>query len=334
MDFDIRMMRDEEAVQVSRCVYRTYGYSYGKEHAYFPERIVELNRDGLMISAVAATGDDEMAGHCALMKDHPDDPIAEFGMAVVKPRFRGHGCMNDLSAMLLERARTTGLTGVFAHAVANHPYSQKALHKFGFHDCAILLGNVPLSMSFKGIAEELSQRDSHVISFLYLNRPGSLTVHAPPHHGEIIRKLYGHIDLHPTYVVPEDTGNAIRFQRDDTILKTKVNAPRGIAYVEVMDCGKDVLDVIRTTLKDLCLKRIDVIYVYLSLQDPLTSRVTPGIEKLGFFFGGIFPGKTAGDALILQYLNNVPLDYGKIVVASDMAGELLGYIKDRDHQGS
>jgi len=55
IEFDIRRMKPEEAIEISKCIYKTYGYSYDKEHAYFPERIVELNENGLMSSVVAVT---------------------------------------------------------------------------------------------------------------------------------------------------------------------------------------------------------------------------------------------------------------------------------------
>jgi serine/threonine-protein kinase RsbW len=38
-------------------------------------------------------------------------------------------------------------------------------------------------------------------------------------------------------------------------------------------------------------------------------------------------GLAEGDALILQYLNNVPIDYKEINVVSDMAYRILSHIK-------
>ena len=51
---------------------------------------------------------------------------------------------------------------------------------------------------------------------------------------------------------------------------------------------------------------------------------------MGFFFAGILPESRIGDALILQYLNNVRLEYDKIQLLSDISKELLNYIKERD----
>ncbi len=83
---------------------------------------------------------------------------------------------------------------------------------------------------------------------------------------------------------------------------------------------------IHEQLKELCVKRIDANYLYLNLQDPGTPAITEELEKMGFFFGGIFPGTPIGDALILQYLNNVPMDYDQIVTVSEAATELKEYI--------
>ena len=54
------------------------------------------------------------------------------------------------------------------------------------------------------------------------------------------------------------------------------------------------------------------------------------LPKLGFFFAGILPQAACGDSLILQYLNNVAFDYGKVQAYSPVSKELLAYIKARD----
>lgn len=45
-ELSVRWMLPEEAVQVSRCVYDSYGYSYANEHLYYPERVRALNESG------------------------------------------------------------------------------------------------------------------------------------------------------------------------------------------------------------------------------------------------------------------------------------------------
>jgi len=83
-------------------------------------------------------------------------------------------------------------------------------------------------------------------------------------------------------------------------------------------------------VRELCLKQIATLNLFLSLEDPATFTMTAEFEKLGFFFAGLLPRGDMGDTLILQYLNNVPMDYGKLRLHTDMAREILAYIKDHD----
>ena len=335
IQFDIRRMKPGEAIEVSKCIYKTYGYSYDKEHAYFPERIVELNENGLMSSVVAATPGGEVAGHCALLKKHPGDTIGEVGMAVVKPKFRGQGCLKQLSAFRMDEARAQGLMGVFGQGVSTHPYSQRAMHKFGFSDCVILLANVPTTRSFKAIAETISQRESYVIAFQYLKEPQKSAIYPPPRHWHMIDRIYQNLGWMPTFVDQEESA-ASSIERatsahEEGIIKTSVTAAKGIAYISVVRYGADTAKKIRHQLKDLCLKHIEVMYLYLDLHDPSTQYMSSRFEDTGFFFGGVFPGQASGnDALVLQYLNNVPMDYGKIAVDSEFAQQLKNYIKQHD----
>jgi hypothetical protein len=67
------------------------------------------------------------------------------------------------------------------------------------------------------------------------------------------------------------------------------------------------------------------------MSDPLTGTYASQFENLGFFFSGILPGGFKnGDALILQYLNSVLIDYDTIQVESAIAKKLLAYVREQD----
>jgi hypothetical protein len=66
------------------------------------------------------------------------------------------------------------------------------------------------------------------------------------------------------------------------------------------------------------------------LADPLTWHLTGEFEKMGFFFAGVLPQSQVGDALVLQYLNNVAFDYNKLVLYSDFTKEIMEYIRRND----
>jgi len=65
--------------QVSRLVYKTYGYTYPNEDLYYPETVKMLNESGRLISIVAMDiSNNKIVGHYAIeMYDNPF--VAELG---------------------------------------------------------------------------------------------------------------------------------------------------------------------------------------------------------------------------------------------------------------
>lgn len=325
----IRWMKESEAAEVSKSVYKTYGYSYGHDYVYYPEKIIALNQSGKIHSAVALIGESEIAGHCALQYWEENFQIAEMVQGVVKPEFRSQGCFTKLTEFLIEQAKSEGLMGIFGQPVTNHIYSQRTAHRFGLRDCALMLAHVPMTSTFKDIAETLPQRVGLLLHFKYLNRPTGLTIQPPSQHLEMISKIYENLGVLPTIQTSaEDLADIL----DQTsAFSVKVFGPLNLARITIKRYGRNVINEIKIRLKELCLKKIEVVNLYLDLSNASTSRFTAQFEEMGFFFAGLLPGGLpGGDALILQYLNNVPINYEEIHVDSDMAKELVSYIRKSD----
>lgn len=320
--FEIRLMELPEALEVSRLFYRTYGYSYLSDVMYYPERIAEANREGFMCSVVAVTGHGEIVGHLAMFRDTLDDKIAETGKGAVKESFRGFDLFTRMQEFVNERAEKVGLKGLYGRAVTVHAFSQKMTEKTGYKDCAILLGVAPADMSFKGIEEKLPQRETCVYCFQAVTRLPVTSVYLPPNHETIIRKIYANLGL---------TRDFIQMQRnaqftDLTVLNVKVHPETNGAEIVIQYYGEDYVKVLRDHVRDLCVRKIDHITLLLNLGDPVTSRICPEIEKLGFFMAGIVPCLYFEDTLILQYLNNIIIDFSRIKIHSDMTKEIAAYI--------
>lgn len=328
IDYEVRSLREEEAIEVSRCAYKTHGYTFFDDHIYYPNRLVEMNRSSEMISAVAVTKDKIFMGHGALLFQYPDDYIAELTFVFVNMEFRGQGALNRLVEFLFSVPKKRELRGVYAYAVTNHIFTQKSMFRFNICDCGILLGTSPSSWKFKGISEDASQRISVVLSFKYMSPPGSYTLYPPEHHREMIGRIYANLGtvhrlLHP----PE---NNINYRRADSVVRSGANMLEGCAEIFVFEYGEDILYLIRKTLRSYCVQHISSINLFLPMKEPATFSLTSEMEKLGFFFAGVMPESRVGDALILQYLNNVSLDYSKIQLLTDLSKEMLAYIMARD----
>jgi anti-sigma regulatory factor (Ser/Thr protein kinase)/RimJ/RimL family protein N-acetyltransferase len=326
IDYDVRGLESAEAIEVSRCAYKSHGYTFFDEHIYYPDRLVELNRTGQMISSVAVTKDKKFMGHAALVYPFPESRIAELTFVFVNVEYRGQGCMSRLCDYLFNQVQH-GLSGIYAYAVTNHVFTQKVMLKYGFNDCGILLATSPASWEFKGM-EENTQRVSVVLSFKYLKAPPALTLYAPPHHLDIISKLYASIQGCPQFA--ETPAADLSAAPKESVIKMELFSAENCAELQIEQYGQHVVKELKHILHELCVKQIAAINLFLSLENPATAVMAAEFEKLGFFFAGILPQAACGDSLILQYLNNVAFDYTKVQAYSPIAKELLAYIKAHD----
>jgi serine/threonine-protein kinase RsbW len=334
IDLTIRPMKPEEAIDVSKCVYNGYGYTYPHEHIYYPAKLAELNRNRHISSAVAVNAQGEIVGHCAVLNKSADGRTAEIGMGVVKPEYRAMGCFNKLAGFLVEQARREDLKGLYVQAVALHKYSQRTAAKLAFKETALLLAYIPPSVDFKRMNETRSRRTTAFLCFRYLKKPSRPLVYAPAKHRRMIVTLYEHLGIGPIIKVPMTLAEAA-FEAKSQV-HIKVENAIGYARIMIETYGNDIVREISKSMTQLCLNKIEVLNLYLNLSDPRTGFVAEIMEQMGFFFSGILPGSmpTGSDALILQYLNNVPIDVEAVQAHSDMAKELLAYVSDHQPEGN
>jgi len=320
---EIRMMRREESFELSRCVYRSYGYSYDWDSIYYPDRIRELQEKNLMRSCVAVTPEGEFVGHLAVSVERADSPVGEAGQAVVDPRFRGHHLFPKMKTFMAERSGELGMYGLYSEATAVHPYSQKGNLQLGARETGFLLGYIPASVSYKQIGEEREGRRGTVALFyMRVQDEPEREIFPPVNHLEEVTRVVEHNGLRR--VIGEVSGPALQH----SMIGVEVRQDHNLAFVRVDEPGADLTELVRRHLRDLSLHRVDCVYVDLPLSDPATPGAAAGLKDLGLFFGSIIPEAHAagGDTLRLQYLNNVEIQPGDISTASDFGEELLGLI--------
>ncbi len=315
----VRMMRPEESVALSRSVYRSYGYSYDWDDIYYPDRIREFQESGLMRSCVAVTPENEFAGHLAIMVERPDSPVAEAGQAVVDPRYRGRHLSPKMKTFLAERAKESGIYGLYSEATAVHPYSQKGNLHLGAKETGYLLGYIPASVSYKEIGDERAgRRGSVALMYMRTNEEPEREIYPPDQYHHAVGLVVEHNGLRRV------AGDASGRVSSSSQISVNVRRDHNLAFLRVFEPGADLEEVVRLRLRELCLHRIDCVYVDLPLSHPATRSVQ--LDGLGFFFGGIVPEMRGGDILRLQYLNNVEVERGDVSTASPFGEELLDLI--------
>lgn len=333
--YEYRLMQPDDAVEIARCLYKTYGYTYPGENMYFPERVVAMNQSGEMISAVAVTEAGQVIGHSALSGEL-GDRVMEIGQAVVAPDHRGRGVAKALMDLLMQEAHRRGLAGLFAQAITIHPFSQRAALRYGFHESAILLGYSHRHVQIKEFAdEELPQRESVVYAYRSLGGDPRHPIFPPVHHWSMVARIYDNLGLDRELVSPESSQPGCEPEQVSTEvphfdLSTRVVSALGFGQIQVASYGPGIEREVRNKLRDLCREGMAVVYLSLPAGDPQTAVMCQRFEEWGFFFSGIKPRPRGRDLLCLQFLNGPRIDYGRLQIYSDFGKELVRYIRQRD----
>ncbi|OYT14682.1 MAG: hypothetical protein B7C24_17040 [Bacteroidetes bacterium 4572_77] len=323
-DIQVRLLQEDEAYAVTRLAYIAYHYSYPYELMYIPEKVKKEVVEKRLISAVSVM-DETIISHSALVLADKWAKTAEIGIAFTDPNYRGFGCMNKLWVYLLDDlAVKMKLFGVFAMTVTSHPYSQKAAHKLGMSDCALLLSRTPV-LEFESIDTNKPQRESIMIAFKVLNAPEKAIFYPPKHHKKMIMEIANQFGINISI------GKHPFFHHDSAHNYSKIDIKKdsvfNIANITIHHCGKDLKNVFPEKFESLKISRIESIYLFLDLADYHTEKLTSYFEKLGFFFAGIMH-KDNRMNLVLQFLNNQQFQFDSLKMASEIGEKISAYVKN------
>lgn len=321
--FTIRPLAQEETLEVSRCAYRAYGYTY-REFIYYPKKIWEMNQEGHLLSFVLVDQKNTLLGHLALSLSTPDATSAELTAAFVDPACRGQRLLGRLMASVLEKAGKKGLRELFVHAVTSHPASQKGGARCGFLPTGLLLAALFPDLEFKALTGRVEQKESALLMFKLLQNRPRLTLFAPERYATMIRDLAASIgrevcvDNKITSLPEISGGKGNRYYQVEEFNFTEIR---------IQTFGKDVFDELRHRVRGYITHKTDVIYLYLDMENPLCSAFATRCSELDFFFCGYAPGELAGhDALILQRTNALAIDFTAMDLAHEQARRIMEFI--------
>jgi serine/threonine-protein kinase RsbW len=292
---------------------------------YYPEQVEARLKSGLMKSCGAYNSRNDMVGHLALSFDRAGAMVAESGIAVVDPRYRGHKLFERMKQYLRERATQNQIIGFYSEAVTVHPYSQKGSLALGGHEVGFLLAYSPGNVSFHGISsQEKPRRQSVALMYTPVLDSAPTSVYLPKVYHHIAKNIYDACGIERGIGMQSDTGGNRLSPTGRLTVSLRPDHNQALLVIETP--GENALDEVRFHLKQLLLHHIDCIYVDLPIRQVESGSLATGLRNLGFFFGGIIPELSEGDVLRLQYLNNVEVAPEDITVASDFGKSLLGMI--------
>jgi serine/threonine-protein kinase RsbW len=324
---EYRDMRPEDALEVARCFYRTYGFTapIADEVIYHPERLAARVSAGLHVGIVAVLPNGRVVGHQAISREHLDDPVGIAGFLVVDPEYRGHGIAIALSDRRLVHARAAGMRGLLGMAVTVHTASQKTALREGGHEVGVLLAAQEDRVVMRGIAANAPHgRHAIVPFFIQLAPDGTRASFPPDSYRAIVERIYAACGLERTLGVPPAL--SIETLPEHTALDVSVTEGARFARIRVSAYGRDFLREILHMMEDLHRHHVNVIRLEMPLSDPLTAHFGHATEELGFSFAAVFPALAMGDLLCVQSLDRIEVDPAAIHTASPHGAEVLAAV--------
>ncbi len=312
---------DEEAI--SKLIYQNYGYSYIKELFYHPKKILEYQNKKLFCVVAIDENSNEITGHFTLVK-MPKSNIAEIGVVVVDPRYKGMGIMNKMFDALIKRAEELKFDAIFGEAVMFHTFSQKSNLSHGFKESALLLGRAPEDVTIEN--NKLAQknlRGSVLVAYkIFRYPPQQLTL--PEIYKEMIVKTYKKAQL------PIDRLKQCNSSKQKHIhLYYDYDPLTNVATIVIDDYGKHFKHKFLLLLSQLRAKHCDMIYAQINLNNnPHIDKIVTLLNKRGFFYAGVLYLKHKNqDYLCLQSKHSVHIGKKNLICYSNFCKELLEYIK-------
>ncbi|HBZ67969.1 MAG TPA: hypothetical protein DEO70_14135 [Bacteroidales bacterium] len=321
----MRLVQPEDAVNLSRLAYRVYGYTYSSVF-YYPDKIRELIEDGLLMSVVSINKDHQIVGNLSLFFEHKEAPVADSGAAMIDPRYRGHSLFKESKKYLMAYAKNHDMFGIYSESVTIHSYTQQGNISLGARETGIMLAYASQSLTFKKIGgERTGQRQAVVLFYLKISQEPHRRVYLNEKFFTLLSNIYQRLELDREVIMVPDT-ELPEIPQYLSLVSTTVKPDLNIAVISVQKQGTDAIDLIKHQLRELCLKKIETIYLEIPIDKPCSALLAREMNMAGFMLSGIIPELRNGDVLKMQYLNNVTVDPEKIVLASSIAKELLDII--------
>ena len=322
----MRLIHPDDASMLARLAYRVYGYTYASVF-YFPEKIKELIENGLINSVVSVNKDNEIVGNLSLFFEFKGAPVADSGAAMVDPRYRGHSLFKESKKFLHNYAQSNNMYGIYSEAVTIHSFTQQGNISLGAKETGIMLAYAGENLTFKKINNDKKseQRQAVVLFYLKTNQEPHRKVFLNEKFYPLLKMIYDHVGLDREIILVGNSENPA-VPEGLSVVNTTVKPDLNIAVIMVHQLGSDAVALVSRQLRELCLKKIETIYLEMPLGLPYSAVMAMEMNKVGFMLSGIIPELRDGDVLKMQYLNNVYVDPAKIVIASDLTKQLLSVI--------
>ncbi|WP_114637213.1 hypothetical protein [Polynucleobacter necessarius] len=305
--------------QLVDCVRRCYGDSYPNTIMYNIRQLEEIIEDKLMHSVIAKAPNSQIIGHCALTFDGTHNVSSEAGKMMVDPNFRGTILPKSWQKNVLRLPKNCLCQGFGPSALPITLISQHEMIAFNAKETGLFIGDVPPTISMKGLENHPETRMSLLAFYLSLNdRPH--TIYMPPLHAEHAKLLAIDLNL-PRNIVSTNVAASGK-----TTFHAVINSSIQTANIAIDRIGSDLVAAVMHELREIEALNLVSVYLDIPIEQETAAHAYLELESIGFFWGSWMPNfSTEGNALRLQKIYQ-SVDVETIVCARPQGYDIKKFV--------
>jgi GNAT superfamily N-acetyltransferase len=318
---EIDFFRPEDAPGVAKLFLQVYGEGYPIEIYYHPERLIEENASGRILSSVARTQAGEVVGHDALVLLDAASQLYENAAGVVLPGFRGQGVFFRLMKHnIFDYAKRFGLHEILGEPVCNHLQLQKMCLQLGYRETGMEVDLMPAAAYTK---EQSAHGRVSVLLGYFLHDSVPRNVFLPPVYRDELEYLYTGMGGERTFVGTKGELPIAGESRG----KMDTFAFAQVSRISIHCIGSDFEAFILRLENEARDSGTDIFQAWLPLTSPFVSAATNILRKHDYFIGGLLPGWFGGDGLLMQKVKS-ETDWESIALYSEHAKNIAGIVRN------
>lgn len=319
-EIEIDFFRDEDAPGVARLFREVYGEAYPIRTYYIPEKLIEENASGRIISSVARTSAGEVAGHNALILLDSPQRIFENAAGAVRSTFRGQRIFPRLFRhSLFEVAMRFEVEAIIGEPVCSHPHLQKMCLEIGFTELGLEVDLMPAAAYTSD--PSVSGRVS-VLQGCFKYRPQSQEAHIPSVYRKELEFLYSEIKGERTFFHSAGSLPA----EGSTRGRVRLFPLAQVARIYLEEIGADFDSFMIRSETEARDQGAEVFQTWLPLASPFAPVAADILRAQCYFFGGMLPCLADGDCLLMQKLPREP-NWDAMVLHSDRAKRIMEMVR-------
>ena len=301
--------QDEDIVNAIQCIYTSYGYNYIHQELYNVDIFRSMLQSGRYISVLAENKFHQVAGHIAIEEHNWFPGIMEVCNLVVKPSARGKNISASLVEAIVSLGKERNLCGLYSMPAMFHPVSQRLATQNGFYPCGMYFHL--LGASVAGEYGDGSSRLSAAFSIHIYDKKTVHFLYPPEECAAFVENVFEQEEMtHAVKAAYLDSSEKTSLSYNYETLSRRLE-------IKIDRVGSDMEEVLKDLLTREESEMVEVIMVYLNVNDPGCPACYHFLRKCGLIFAGCLPGSRTNDYLLMQHLRGRTIDKSRLVAEPD-----------------